>query len=187
MKKSILILAAFVAFLSLNVEAQDVYFTKNAKVNFNASPVEPIEVIDAINNEGTSFLNTTKGEIVFAVLIKGFRFERALMEEHFNENYMESTKFPKADFKGKIDNLSEVNFAKDGNYKVKVSGSLTMHGITKPTTADGIITVKAGKISASSSFSVKLADYKIDRPAVVANKINETAKVTVSANYELKK
>jgi len=187
MKKSVLFFAAFATFVSMNINAQDVYFTKNAKVNFNASPAEPIEVIDAVNNEGTSFLNTTKGEIVFAVLIKGFRFERALMEEHFNENYMESTKFPKGDFKGKIDNLSEVNFSKDGSYKVKVSGNLTIHGITKPTTADGVINVKAGKISATSNFSVKLADYKIDRPSVVANKINETVKISVSANYELKK
>jgi len=187
MKKTILIFAAFAGFLTSNVDAQDVYFTKNAKVNFDASPATPIEVIDAINNEGTSFLNITKGEIVFAVLIKGFRFERALMEEHFNENYMESTKFPKGDFKGKIDNLSDVNFAKDGAYKVKVTGNLTLHGITKPTTADGTITVKDGKISATSNFTVKLADYKIERPAVVANKINETAKISVVANYELKK
>jgi len=187
MKKRILIFATFAGFLTLNVNAQDVYFTKNAKVNFDASPSTPIEVIDAINNEGTSFLNTTKGEIVFAVLIKGFRFERALMEEHFNENYMESTKFPKADFKGKIEDLSAVNFTKDGTYKVKVIGNLTLHGITKPTTADGTITVKEGKISATSNFLVKLADYNVERPAVVANKINETAKISVIANYQLKK
>ena len=187
MKKSILILSAIVTLLTLNLTAQDIYFTKTAKVNFDASPSNPIEIIEAVNNEGSSFLNVTKGEIVFAVLIKGFRFERALMEEHFNENYMESTKFPKGDFKGKIDNLSAVNFSKDGVYKVKVSGNLTFHGITQPTSADGVITVKAGKISASSNFSVKLADYKIDRPSVVANKINETAKISVAANYELKK
>jgi hypothetical protein len=187
MKKSILFFAAFTAFVSLNVNAQDQYFTKTAKINFDASPAEPIEVIDAVNNEGTSLLNVKTGDIGFMLLVKSFRFERALMEEHFNENYMESTKFPKGDFSGKIDNLSAVNFTKDGTYKVKVSGKLTIHGITQPTTADGVITVKNGKISASSSFSIKLADYKIDRPKVVANKINETVKITVAANYELKK
>ncbi len=187
MKKSILFFAS-VAFSSLiNLQAQDIYFTKNAKVNFDASPENPIELIEAVNNEGTSFLNIAKGEIVFAVLVKNFRFEKALMEEHFNENYMESTKYPKGDFKGNIDNLSDVNFSKDGVYKVKVSGKLTFHGITQPTTTDGVITIKGGKISATSKFSLKLADYKIERPKVVANKISETAKISVAANYELKK
>ena len=187
MKKSILFFAAFIAFVSLSVNAQDLYITKTAKINFDATPAEPIEVIDAVNNEGTSILNIKTGEIGVMLLVKNFRFEKALMEEHFNENYMESTKFPKGDFKGKVENLSAVNFSKDGAYKVKVTGSLTLHGITQPTSADGVITVKNGKISASSNFLIKLADYKVDRPKVVANKISETVKISVAANYELKK
>ena len=170
---------------SFQVNAQDMHQTRTAKIQFFSKT--PVENIDAINKEATSFLNTKSGDIVFAVLIKSFRFEKALMEEHFNENYMESTKFPKADFKGKIANLADVDFSKDGTYKAKVSGNLTMHGVTQPATADGIITVKGGKISANSKFKVKLSDYRIERPAVVADKIAETVEITVDAAYEPKK
>ncbi len=165
--------------------AQDVIQDRTARVKFFSTT--PVENIDAVNNEATSFINTKTGDIVFAVLIKSFRFEKALMEEHFNENYMESSKYPKSDFKGKINNLNEVNFQKDGEYAVKVSGNLTMHGVTKPVTADGKITVKGGKVFATSKFKVKLDDYKIERPAVVANKIADTIEVTVEADYEPKK
>ena len=166
---------------------QDLYFTKTAKVNFDCTPVNPVENIDAVNNEATSFLNKKTGEIVFAVLVKSFRFEKALMEEHFNENYMESGKFPKAEFKGKINNLSDVNFAKDGEYSVKVAGNFTMHGITKPINVDGTITIKGGKIHAKSKFSAKLDEYKVDRPKVVADKIAEKVTITIDAAYEPKK
>lgn len=185
MKKIFLACAVFASVLSL--QAQDVQTTRNAKVVFDATPANPVEKIDAVNNEATSFLNTKTGDVVFAVLVKGFRFEKALMEEHFNENYMESTKYPKSDFKGKIMNLTDVNFQKDGEYKVKVGGKLTLHGITQEITAPATITVKGGKISSSSAFTVKLADYKIERPSVVADKISETVKITVNAAYEPKK
>ena len=169
------------------VSAQDLFLTKTAKVNFDCTPANPVENIDAVNNEATSFLNKASGELVFAVLVKSFRFEKALMEEHFNENYMESGKFPKADFKGKISNLSDVNFSKDGDYPVKASGNFTLHGITKPINVDGTISIKGGKIHAKSKFSVKLEDYKIDRPKVVADKIAEKATITIDAAYEPKK
>lgn len=167
--------------------AQDLFLTKTAKVNFDCTPANPVENIDAVNNEATSFLNKKTGELVFAVLVKSFRFEKALMEEHFNENYMESGKFPKADFKGKISNLSGVNFAKDGDYPVKVAGNFTLHGITKPINVDGTISIKGGKIQAKSKFSVMLEDYKIDRPKVVADKISEKATISIVAAYEPKK
>lgn len=183
MKNSLL--AVSFALLAHSAIAQDVFMTRSAKVSFFSTT--PVENIDAVNKEATSFINIKTGEIVFAVLIKSFKFEKALMEEHFNENYMESTKYPKSDFKGKITNLSEINFAKDGAYKAKVSGSLTMHGVTKTANADGTITVKGGKIAATSKFMVKLADYKIERPAVVSDKIAETIEITVDAAYETKK
>ena len=183
--KSFLLSALLTGALSVN--AQDVFFTKTAKVNFDCTPANPVEKIDAINNESTSFLNKATGDLVFATLVKSFRFEKALMEEHFNENYMESGKFPKAEFKGKITNIADVNFAKDGDYPVKVSGNMTMHGVTKAVTADGTISIKGGKIRAKSKFSLLLADYKVDRPSVVADKIAEKATITVDASYEPKK
>ena len=187
MKMKSFLLAMLLIGGAFNVSAQDFFFTKTAKVKFDCTPANPVEEIEAVNNEATSFLNKATGDLVFAVLIKSFRFEKALMEEHFNENYMESGKFPKADFKGKISNLSDVNFAKDGDYSVKVSGNMTLHGITQPVTSDGTISIKGGKISAKSKFTLKLADYKIDRPSVVADKISEKATITIDAAYELKK
>jgi hypothetical protein len=178
---SLLITGVFTA------SAQNLFITKTAKVNFDCTPANPVENIDAVNNEATSILNKVTGDLVFQLLVKSFRFEKALMEEHFNENYMESGKFPKAEFKGKINNLSDVNFAKDGDYPVKASGNFTLHGITKPITVDGTISIKGGKIHAKSKFSVKLEDYKIDRPKVVADKIAEKATITIDAAYEPKK
>lgn len=171
----------------LTSTAQDLFFTKTAKVNFDCTPANPVEKIDAVNNEATSFLNKASGDLVFQLLVKSFRFEKALMEEHFNENYMESGKFPKADFKGKISNISDVNFAKDGDYLVKATGNFTMHGITKPINVDGTISIKGGKIHAKSKFSIVLEDYKIDRPKVVADKIAEKATISIDAAYEPKK
>lgn len=145
-----------------------------------------MENIEGTNNEVTSMIDTSKGDIVFAVLVKSFRFEKALMEEHFNENYLESTKFPKATFQGKFTNTQSINFTKDGTYTATVEGDLTMHGVKQRQTATGTITVKNGKISAVSTFTIKLADYKIERPSLVADKISETIEIRVNCQYEPK-
>jgi polyisoprenoid-binding protein YceI len=185
MKKSILLFI----FLAANtaIFAQNIFFTKTAKVSLDATPANPVEEIEATNNEASSFVNKETGDVVFAVLIKSFRFQKALMEEHFNENYMESNKFPKADFKGKILNLSKIDFSKDGEYQVEVEGTLTMHGVSKTVKAPVTFVVKAGKFSARSKFKLNLSDYGIERPAVVKDKINETATVSIDASYEPKK
>ena len=108
------------------------------------------------------------------------------MEEHFNENYMESSKYPKATFKGKINDLSKVNFTTDGTYTVEVTGDLTMHGITNKTTTTGTITVSSGVITATSMFKVKLSDYKISIPKIVKDNIAEVVDVKVSCVYDKK-
>jgi len=118
------------------------------------------------------------------VLIQGFKFDKALMQEHFNENYMESTTYPKAKFKGKIDNLSSINFKKDGDYNATVSGQLEIHGVTKPVTATGVISVKGTNISAKSKFSVAVADYGIEIPKVVAENIAKNVDINVHADYQ---
>jgi polyisoprenoid-binding protein YceI len=142
-----------------------------------------IENIEAVNNEVNSMLNTQTGEIVFAVLIKSFRFEKALMEEHFNENYMESDKLPKALFNGKIVNLGSVNFHKDGNYPVTVEGDLTIHGVKQHVNTTGILSITGGKVNAMSEFTISLSDYKIERPALVAGKIAENINIKINCQY----
>jgi hypothetical protein len=167
------------------VNAQSIYMTKTGKVSFY-SRAKAMEKVEADNNEVSSILNTQTGDLVFAILIKSFHFESALMEEHFNENYLESNKFPKSTFKGKISNLSAVNFTKDGAYPVTVEGDLTLHGVTKKISSTGSITVKGGKPAAFSKFSVKLKDYNITIPSLVKDKISEDIDVTADCKYEPK-
>jgi polyisoprenoid-binding protein YceI len=178
---SILILSSF---FTITGFSQSVFMTRNGQISFYSKT--PVENIEGVNNEVTSMIDTGKGDIVFAVLVKSFHFEKALLEEHFNENYMESTKFPKATFQGKITNVSAINFTKDGTYPATVEGDLTIHGIKQKQTATGTITVSKGKISAISTFTIKLADYKIEIPSLVADKISSTIEIRVNCQYEPK-
>lgn len=183
MKKVILIiLSAFT--LSVSVNAQK-YFTKSGKITFDATAPSSPEQIEAVNRSATAVIDTKTGAIQFSVLVKGFSFERALMEEHFNENYMESNKFPKAEFKGTITNNASVDYSKDGSYNVKVQGKLTIHGVTKDVTTDGKLVVQGGKINAAADFSVLLADYSISIPGLVADKVGKSAKISVNCSLEL--
>lgn len=170
--------------LSGFTEAQT-YLTKNGKISFFSKT--SMENIEAVNNQAVSVFNSSHGDIAFSVIIKGFLFKKALMQEHFNENYMESDKYPKATFKGNIADLAKIDLAREGEYPVKISGDLTLHGVTKKANTTGKITVKSGKVSASSEFSVLLADYKISIPKVVENNISPTIKINVACNYELRK
>lgn len=182
MKRIVLIL--LISAISSYSIAQTIYMTRGGQVSFFSKT--PVENIDAVNNEVSSMINTSTGEIVFAVLVKSFRFEKALMEEHFNENYMESTKFPKSTFQGKISNLTTIDFQKEGIYPAAVEGELTMHGVKQHVTATGTISVNKGKVSVISDLAVNLADYKIERPSLVAEKISETISIKVNCQYEPK-
>ena len=166
---------------TLSVSAQT-YITRSGRITFFSRA--PVENIEANNNEVTSILDTKKGEFAFIALIKSFKFKKALMEEHFNENYLESNTFPKANFKGTITDLSKANFSNDGTYPVTVKGDLTIHGVTKNIEVPGTITVSQGKISAASKFTVKVKDYNIKIPATVVNNIAETVTITVDCKYD---
>jgi hypothetical protein len=182
MKK--LIITVFLSAVWLTSFSQTIYMTRSGQVSFFSKT--PMENIEAVNNEVTSMLNVGTGEIVFAVLIKSFRFERALMEEHFNENYMESAKLPKSTFQGKITNAASIDFAKDGAYPVSVEGDLTIHGVKQHITSNGTATVAKGKVSVSAVFIVKPTDYKIEIPKLVEEKIAKTIEVKVNCQYEPK-
>ncbi|MBS1512226.1 MAG: YceI family protein [Bacteroidetes bacterium] len=183
MKKTVFLFAA--AFSITAAHAQNMQMTKTGKISFY-SRAKSIDKVEADNNEVLSMLNPQNGELAFSVLIKGFHFESALMEEHFNENYLESSKYPKSTFKGKITNLSTINFTKDGVYPATVDGELTIHGVTQKVSAPGSVTVKGGKIAASAKLQVKLKDYNISIPSLVADKISEDIDVTVDCKYEPK-
>ena len=180
--KTIFILPVFLL-INLVTTAQKVY-TKNGNVSFFSK--SSMENIQADNNQLVSVFVPKTGDLQFSVLIKGFHFKKALMEEHFNESYMESDKYPKALFKGTITNMSKINVAADGVYTVEVTGDLTIHGVTQKVTTSGTLTIKSGIITATSKFKVKLADYKISIPAVVKNNIAEMIEINVSCVYDKK-
>ena len=159
------------------------YFTRTGKLSFYSEA--PLEKIEATSQKVTSVMDIESGKMEFAALIKTFQFEKALMQEHFNENYMESDKYPKAKFKGQIVDLDQVDFTSDGSYPVKVSGDLTIHGVTQAVTVQGLINVKDGKISATSEFEVLLDDYDISVPKVVRDNIAKNVLIKVACDYEL--
>lgn len=167
-----LILAALFA---VNADAQKVFATRNGKISFTSASDEEVK---ATNNEVTSRISDN-GQITFSLLMKGFRFKLAEMQEHFNDQYVESMKFPRSDFQGTITNLSEVNFAKDGVYKATVKGDLTLHGLKKNITANGTIEIKGGKPVVLCKFSIPLKDFNISTSGV-----GEKIAVDVSCQYQ---
>lgn len=158
------------------------YFTREGKVSFFSKA--PLEDIEAQNDKATAVIDFSTGEMEWAVLIKAFKFEKALMQEHFNENYMESSKFPKAIFKGKFQDYKKIDFNKDGTWQYTVSGSLTIHGVSQEISAPVTITTKNSEISGSSQFSVKVQDYEIEIPAIVRDKIAKEINVKVESDFQ---
>src|SRR5690606_28749001 len=119
----------------------------------------PLEDIEATSTQGVSAINTTSRAIYFKVPVNTFQFRKKLMQEHFNENYLESDKFPYAEFKGKI--LGETDLTKDGTWPVEAEGTLLIHGVAKTYRVSGTITVAGGKTTAEAKFNVRVADHNI--------------------------
>ena len=178
------ILSFCITALITTAHAQDKFFTKTGKVQFDATTPSSPEKVGATTNALICVVDTKTGSIQFSIIMKSFEFKNALMQEHFNENYVESNKFPKAEFKGTILNNSDVNYSKDNTYKVKVKGLLSMHGISKEVVTEGTFTIKNGRINADAVFTAALKDYDIAVPGLVADKVATNAKITVDCNLE---
>ena len=182
MKRSILLLLALgIAGLSFGQR----FITKNGHVWFHSEA--PLETIEAHNKQANAALDIKTGDFVFKLLMKSFIFEKALMQEHFNENYVESDKFPNSTFVGKVTNLDEIDFNKPGMYTATVRGELTIHGITQPIEADGSFAVEQDMIRGKAKFQVAIADYDISIPGAVAGKIADVVDVNIDVKLsELK-
>jgi hypothetical protein len=175
-------LLLFVFFLGIVLAANaQKFMTKNGFISFYSHT--PMEDIKGDNNQVVGVLDISTGEMVFQALIKSFHFDRALMEEHFNENYMESDKIPKSVFKGKITNMASVDFTKNGTYNVTVDGDLTIHDVTNKISTKGTIEVVSGGINANSKFNIVPEDYKIVIPGVVRDKFDKSLEVTIAMKY----
>ncbi|HUR12075.1 MAG TPA: YceI family protein [Flavitalea sp.] len=177
-----LFLLGFSFLLTITAGAQDKYFTKSGKIRFYSKT--DFETIDALNKSVTSVIDTKTGAIQFAVQMKGFDFKKAAMQEHFNEDYVESNKFPKAEFRGTITNNNTIDYKKDGEYAANVKGNLTLHGQTHEIETIGKVLVKNGKIAASADFILALADFKILVPTLVKDKISKTVNINVTCLME---
>jgi hypothetical protein len=180
--KKIILLIMCVATLTV-VHAQNLYKAVDGEISFFSKT--PMEDIDAENKNVKALINTSTGEVAFIATNVGFHFEKPLMEEHFNENYMESDKYKVSVFKGKI--VEDIDFTKDGKYNVTVKGFLNIHGVEKEREVPGIVSVENGKVNVLTDFVVKVKDHKIKIPKLVVKNIAETVKVAVNLNFELKK
>lgn len=179
MKKMILLVILNVIHLGFS---QQKMIDKSGTITFEAS-VPTFEEVRAVNKSVTFVFNPKTGEIASLALMKGFRFKIALMEEHFNENYVESAKYPKATFKGKIENfdISKITTTVQ-NYTLK--GKLELHGKTKDISVIAKIRKTNEGIEISSNFSVNSDDFAIEIPSVVSKKVSK--KVNVSLDFLLK-
>ena len=159
------------------LSAQKKFSTNKAIVHFIAVDDNDI---DAVNNEVVSRLETN-GDLSFILLVKNFKFEMETMQKHFNTEYLESDKFPRAFFAGKISNISTVNFSKDGKYPITVTGNMQVHGVNKLIQTNGLIEIKNGIVKANAQFTVTLKDFGIGGVLIkmVADKIN----IDVTATY----
>ena len=168
--------------LAANGFSQGKYYTKTGKISFFSSA--KLENITAVNRSVVSLLDTKTGDFQFVVLMKGFEFRKALMQEHFNREYAESDKYPKSEFKGQLVNNSSVNYSVDGIYKVTVKGKMTIHAVTKDVEVPGTITIKNGKISANSTFNLLIADYNISIPKMYRDNISKSIQISVDETLE---
>ena len=178
---------SFFLFLSLltalgHAHAQNKYMTKAGRASFFSS--SPLEDIEAKNQQVAAVLDFSTGQLAFAIPIKGFVFKRSLMQEHFNENYMESDKYPKATFSGRFLGLDATVLSTAGPHNVQVEGDLTMHGVTHHIQVPASVELKGSQLVAFSMFSVAPADYNIKIPALVRDHIAKVVRVRVDLNCD---
>ncbi len=180
MKKIVLVLSA-IALLACQTHAQEKIKTKSGSITFEAS-VPSFEQVKAVNDNVSAILNTETGEFAALALMKGFRFKVALMEEHFNENYVESSTYPKAVFKGTLSNFNESAIVSNPS-EYNLTGSISMHGETHEINTIVKLWKEGDGIMLSTTFFLKPSDFNIKIPAVVSKKIAE--KVEVEAEFKL--
>jgi polyisoprenoid-binding protein YceI len=177
MNKFIVLFALLVSVLS--AYSQAVYKCDKGEISFFSA--SPMENIDAQNVNPSSFIKVTTKDVVFVVPMRSFKFKNALMQEHFNEKYVESEKYPDATFQGKIN--EDVDLTKDGVYAVTAKGKLKMHGVEKEVTPTGTLTVKNNTITLVCQFDVALKDYNITIPKLVVENIADVIPVKMNIHY----
>jgi polyisoprenoid-binding protein YceI len=176
MKKLLLCLIIIITY---GVAQSQILMTKNATISFHSHTF--LENIDAVNDKVMAVIDGNKKNIAFSLLMKQFDFPKKLMQTHFNENYVESDKYPKATFSGSY--TENADLTKDGTYALKVTGKLTIHGVTREVQIPATLTVKGSSISGTTTFKLNPKDYNIDIPFIVRDKIEKENTVKVKAEW----
>ena len=171
--------------LSLSLSYGQLYSTSNGEITFYSHA--PLEDIEATNKQVSCAIDLSKGQMAFSMLMNAFQFEKALMQEHFNERYVESHKYPKATFAGNIEDIEKIDLSKPGSYDVTVSGKLTIHGVTQTASSKGTVKISDDKtLTANSTFTINLEDYKVKIPTMYIDNISESIKIKVKVNLKPK-
>ena len=169
--------------LTIPLFGKDIYFTRSGSVSFFSST--PIEDIRAINEQTTCVLDLKTGDVSFRIPIRGFIFKNGLMQEHFNENYLESDTYPNASFTGSIEGWKDIILTEKFQ-PVSLKGTMTIHGISKDITEPGNILMKDNKIIGSATFKITVADYKIEIPKILRDNIAKVVDVDVDISLKKK-
>lgn len=180
MKQSLILIA--IVLMGISQLFAQKFMTRSGHIWFHSEA--PLETIEAHNYQATSIIDAETGEIAFSLLIKGFQFEKALMQEHFNEKYLHSDKYPRSTYEGKISNIGKLDLTKPGMHEVELEGNLTIHGVTKAVKTIATIENKDGKLYGKAKFPVTVKDYDVSIPSMMARNISETVDVTVDVVYE---
>lgn len=166
----------------LESQGQGRYMTQTGSVSFFSTSI--IEDIEAHTEEVSAIFDLQNGQLAFSIPIKSFQFKRTLMQEHFNENYMETGRFPKATFRGKVQDLNTGALLKGGSQRITVEGDITIHGVTRRITVPGVLELSQGSLLVNAYFSVAPADYNIEIPLLVRENIAKVVGVKVRLTCE---
>ena len=174
------LLSLFFLFLTCTAFGQSQLIDKNGEAQFFSATA--LEDIKATTNSAMGIIDTTKNQVAVSIQMKSFQFRKKLMQEHFNENYIESEKYPKATFAGTL--VSKPNYSQIGKQEIRVKGTLTMHGKSNPMETVVVFNITGSEIKASTVFDVELEDYDIKIPTILFNKIAESVEVTSKFTFK---
>jgi hypothetical protein len=182
MKK--ILLAAFLTIVVLGLNAQT-YKTRDGNIYFNPNKNQSSKEYAALSKEATAVLNADKSEVALLVPMKSFHFNNALLEEHFNENYLHTNKYPNGTYKGKLVGFDKAMLSKDGEYKLSSEGTVDMHGAQKPFKSPVTLKVKGGVATFVCNFSIRAADHNIEIPDLVKPKLAESTPLDATISFKM--
>jgi len=183
MKRILLsLICAGLAILSLNAQT---YKTRDGNIYFNPNKDQNNREYAAQSKEATAVLKVETLEVALLVPMKSFHFNNALLEEHFNENYLHTNKFPNGTYKGKLIGFDKSMLAKDGTYKINSEGTVNLHGVDKPFKAPVTLTVKGDVATFNCVFNIKAEDFNIEIPELVKPKLSEYTPLNATISFKM--